>query len=100
MTQNYRDLIAQRDVLNAKIEEARKQEVASALETIRGLVQQFGLQASDVFPSTRADGRSTRKGSAVAAKYRDPSSGATWTGRGKPPLWIKDKPRDDFLIIG
>lgn len=100
MNQSYRDLIAQRDALNAKIEEARKQEVASALETIRGLVQQFGLQASDVFPSTRADARSTRKGAVVVAKYRDPSTGATWTGRGKPPLWIKDKSRDDFLIIG
>ena len=22
-------------------------------------------------------------------KYRDPDSGATWTGRGKPPVWMK-----------
>lgn len=100
MTQNYRDLIAQRDALNLQIEEARKKEIASALETIRELVQRYELTVADVFPSGRADGRSVRKGVAVSAKYRDPSSGATWTGRGKPPLWIKDKQRDQFLIVG
>jgi DNA-binding protein H-NS len=35
------------------------------------------------------------------AKYRDPASGKTWTGRGKPPLWIVGaKDRDAFLING
>jgi DNA-binding protein H-NS len=24
----------------------------------------------------------------VAAKYRDPETGLTWTGRGKTPLWL------------
>jgi len=28
------------------------------------------------------------KGSKVAAKYRHPSSGQTWSGRGKPPKWL------------
>lgn len=33
------------------------------------------------------------------AKYRDPATGKEWTGRGKPPNWIKDAPdRDAFLI--
>ena len=31
--------------------------------------------------------------------YRDPKSGKTWTGRGKPPNWIaKAKDRSAFLI--
>ncbi len=39
----------------------------------------------------------------VTPKYRDPKSGNTWTGRGKPPRWISDTEanggsRDDFLI--
>jgi DNA-binding protein H-NS len=33
-----------------------------------------------------------------APKFRDPESGATWTGRGKPPNWIKGKERAGFLI--
>jgi DNA-binding protein H-NS len=35
----------------------------------------------------------------VAPKYRDPQSGATWSGRGLAPLWIRDaEDRTPFLI--
>jgi DNA-binding protein H-NS len=39
----------------------------------------------------------------VAAKYRDPVSGSTWSGRGIQPKWMKSalaegKNKDDFLI--
>ncbi|WP_419539411.1 H-NS family nucleoid-associated regulatory protein [Paraburkholderia bengalensis] len=37
--------------------------------------------------------------SKVAPKYQDPVSGATWSGRARPPAWIKDvKDRSKFLI--
>ena len=40
-------------------------------------------------------------GSAVAVKYRDPKSGATWTGHGRAPSWIAAaKNRDKFLVDG
>lgn len=94
---SYKDLLAQRDALEAQIQEARKVEVAAAVAKVRELVADFGLTAEDVFQATRARGGST-KGSTVAAKYRDPNTGATWTGRGKPPTWIKDQDRDQFLI--
>jgi DNA-binding protein H-NS len=29
------------------------------------------------------------KGARVAAKYRDPVSGQTWSGRGRKPLWLQ-----------
>jgi DNA-binding protein H-NS len=39
----------------------------------------------------------------VAPKYRHPATSATWTGRGKAPLWIVEaekngQPRQQFLI--
>jgi|TARA_A100001391_G_scaffold205456_1_gene206681 DNA-binding protein H-NS len=39
----------------------------------------------------------------VPAKYRNPQTGATWTGRGKAPRWISEaeaqgQSRDTFLI--
>ncbi|HLT99939.1 MAG TPA: H-NS histone family protein [Burkholderiaceae bacterium] len=39
----------------------------------------------------------------VPPKYRDPDSGATWTGRGRAPRWVVEaeaqgKSREDFLI--
>ncbi|MBW4490903.1 MAG: H-NS histone family protein [Trichocoleus desertorum ATA4-8-CV12] len=43
-------------------------------------------------------GRFKEQKKKVAAKYYDPSSGATWSGRGKPPKWIDGKERDSFLI--
>ncbi|MBN6209404.1 H-NS histone family protein [Ralstonia pickettii] len=33
----------------------------------------------------------------VAPTYRDPKTGATWSGRGRAPTWI-GKNRDKFLI--
>jgi DNA-binding protein H-NS len=35
---------------------------------------------------------------AVAAKYRDPLTGASWSGRGRAPKWIEGKSRADFLV--
>src|SRR5690606_27077848 len=42
-------------------------------------------------------------GNAVPPTYRHPQSGATWSGRGKPPRWVSEaeqagKSRDEFLI--
>ena len=40
-------------------------------------------------PSTRTPKRaSKRKGVKVAPKYRCPTSGDTWTGRGRAPAWV------------
>jgi DNA-binding protein H-NS len=32
-------------------------------------------------------------------KYRDPDSGATWTGSGRTPKWLEGKNHEDFLIL-
>ena len=41
--------------------------------------------------STRTPKRaSKRKGFKVAPKYRCPTSGDTWTGRGRAPAWVVD----------
>ncbi|HOW76819.1 MAG TPA: H-NS histone family protein [Candidatus Competibacteraceae bacterium] len=32
------------------------------------------------------------------AKYRDPDSGKTWSGKGKRPLWFDAGRAEDFLI--
>ncbi|WP_232448328.1 H-NS family nucleoid-associated regulatory protein [Burkholderia ubonensis] len=32
------------------------------------------------------------------AKYRDPASGAVWSGRGRAPRWIAGQDRENFLI--
>lgn len=89
----YADLLAQKEALDKQIETARRAEAARALESIRQMVQEFGFTAQQVFPWTA---KAQKK--KVAAKYYDPSSGATWSGRGRPPKWIDEKERDLFLI--
>ncbi|MDP1329472.1 H-NS family nucleoid-associated regulatory protein, partial [Klebsiella pneumoniae] len=42
-------------------------------------------------------GKSVQAKSIVPPKYRDPKTGATWSGRGRAPAWI-GKNRDRFLI--
>lgn len=93
---SYKELLAQRQRLEAQIEAARKTELHDAIASVRQLIAEFGLSQSDVFPTGRA--KSSIKGTTVAPKYRDPKTGATWTGRGKPPLWIAGKERAEFAI--
>ena len=92
---SYKDLLAQRSQLEQKIAEARASEIAGALSKIQTLVSEYGLSPDDVFPAKK---QKTTSRSVVEPKYRDPVTGQTWTGRGKPPLWIKDKDRAQFEI--
>ena len=96
MTTNYQQLLAEREALDQKINEVRKVERAGAIERIRKEVADFDLTERDIFGGAARP--SVRKGTTVPAKYRDPQTGATWTGRGKPPKWISDKDRQQFLI--
>ncbi len=94
---NYKDLLAQRQALDAKIEEARKTELSTAISHVQEMVAEFGLTEQDVFGKPgRAPSKG--KGSTVAAKYFDPASGSTWSGRGKPPKWIAGQDRSKFAI--
>jgi DNA-binding protein H-NS len=92
----YAELLKQKQDLDAQLEEARKAESADAVAKCRELIQQFSLTTDDLFPQGRA--AKTRTGAQVAPKYRDPATGQTWTGRGKPPKWIADKNREEFAI--
>jgi DNA-binding protein H-NS len=97
----YKELLQQRAQLDQQISEARQRENAAALTQVRTLVADFGLTPEDVFPTgkTRAPkGEGKVAGARVAPKYRNPATGDTWTGRGKPPRWIQDQDRNQFLI--
>jgi DNA-binding protein H-NS len=107
-------LQAQEELLIAK----RNQ---SILNQIRKLMETHGLTTADIeaHGSTPAKRRGRPAGSStkpkagrsgktktasngkLPAKYRDPKSGATWSGWARPPLWIKGvKDRSKFLIDG
>ncbi len=88
----YKELLAQKATLDAQIAAAQAEAKAKAVAEARALIAEHGLTAADVFPAAKP------KGSVGTPKYRDPATGATWTGRGKPPNWINGKDRAPFLI--
>ena len=90
-------LIEQRAALEAKIAAARQSETVDAIAKVRTLVAEYGLTVSDVFSGLKR-GPKAGSGGKVAPKYRDPVTGATWTGRGKAPKWIDGKDRAQFTI--
>ncbi|MEX3986017.1 H-NS family nucleoid-associated regulatory protein [Paraburkholderia sp. EG287A] len=95
----YRELMAQREELEAKIREAQETEIPAVLEQIRKLVDDYGLHEIVQIRTVRAKSAGTARGP-VEAKYADPVSGATWSGRGRAPAWIAGKDRTKLLIAG
>jgi DNA-binding protein H-NS len=85
------ELLAQRADIEKRIAEAQREERASAIAEVKALMAQHGLSVADLSSRTPAGGRATsaKPGAKVAAKYRDPSTGATWSGRGLKPNWLK-----------
>lgn len=98
MSQSLKDLLQQREALEKAIAEARQNEISAAVSKVREIVAEYGLTPQDVFPGRAAKGTAPKATSKVAAKYRDPATGQTWTGRGKAPKWIEGKDRAQFAI--
>lgn len=93
---SYQELKAKIAELEQQAEELRRSEREGAIQQIRDLMQNHGLSLRDLENITKK--KTNKERSPVAAKYRDPASGATWTGRGRAPLWLAGRSKDDFLI--
>lgn len=87
MATSLSDLIAEKDALERQIREAQSAAKAEAIAKVRELMSRHGLTAADLVGVARAK-QGIKPGSKVAAKYRDPVSGSTWTGRGLKPKWL------------
>ena len=92
----YKTLLAERDALDKQLVEVILAERGSVLSWIIEQMALFDIDSRDLYRRpVRVPRKQTRP---VAAKYRNPLTGATWSGRGKSPRWIQGKKRDDFLI--
>ena len=94
----YSELKAQIAKLQAQADEARRTEIADVIAMIREKIAEYGLSAQDLgFAAAAKRGRPPKK-APLPPRYQDPKTGATWSGRGKPPNWIAGKNRDRYLI--
>jgi DNA-binding protein H-NS len=91
MTKPLKELLAEQARLDAAIAAARKEASKEALTEVLRLVNEFSFTVQQVFPWKPVAKK-------AESKYLDEKTGATWSGRGKPPAWIAGKNREDFLI--
>ncbi|WP_420291484.1 H-NS histone family protein [Burkholderia thailandensis] len=94
----YLDLKAKIRTLQVQAELARKNEVQRVIEEIQKVIAEFDLTPEDLFADIQRKTRRVRRRAPALAKYRDPASGAVWSGRGRAPRWIAGQDRENFLI--
>lgn len=79
--------------LREKLAEQKNNERAQAIASAKELIKTFQLSATELgLPGKKSPVPKDRpigdKRMSVAPKYQDPTSGKTWTGRGKTPAWL------------
>jgi DNA-binding protein H-NS len=94
------ELIQQRDELNARIEAMQQKLRAQILAEIKATMREYDLRIEDLSSGGKSVQRDRVK---AAAKYRNPITQKTWSGRGKRPNWINEalaagKSLDEFAV--
>ena len=93
---SYQELTAQIEKLQKQAAAVRAKEMEGVVAQIHGLMTNYGITGEDL--GFKAAAPTKRKGGTVAAKYQDPETGATWTGRGRAPAWIAGKDKSKYAI--
>ena len=104
VTTSLQELLDQKNKLERQISELQNSKRGEAIATIKALMAGQGLTVADLSATASSTRRAVKTtGKKVAAKYRDPQTGATWTGRGLKPKWMAEaiangKQVTDFAI--
>jgi DNA-binding protein H-NS len=95
----YEEIQAKIADLQAQAARVKAEEKAQAIEAARAMIDSYGITAKDLGLDKAPKVKTGPKaGNKIAAKYRDPQSGATWSGRGKTPKWINGADRSQYAI--
>lgn len=95
----YTELKAQAEALLKQAEVARRAEIASVVAEIQARMKEYGITLDDL----KGGAKKAKARTAVAAKYRNPATGESWSGRGRAPKWLAEelatgRSKDAFLI--
>ncbi|WP_144152874.1 H-NS histone family protein [Paraburkholderia sp. BCC1885] len=91
----YQELLATKAELERRIMQARELEIAQVIDAIHQQMAEYGITINDIQDDNqRRIGKRRRR----PAKYRDPQTGSTWSGRGRPPLWF-DRQKEEMFVI-
>lgn len=97
------ELMAQKEAIEKQIEQTKKQERGDAVAKVHSLMSEYSLTLADLGARSTGKTRSSGPTGKVAAKYRNASTGDSWSGRGLQPRWLKaalasGKTIDDFAV--
>lgn len=100
---DVKQLIAERDMMNKRIDELSRAQRAKALTTIETLIREFNITPAEIIEYVQKKGTEKSKDKTttttkVPPKFRDPATQKTWSGRGIAPSWIAGKDRSQFAI--
>ncbi len=120
--ETYESIRKQISKLEAKaraLDAARQEKKTRAVAQVRALMKKLGIDVKDLgaaAPEKAARGTRKKAGAkrpagpaksgsrpAVPAKYRDPETGTTWSGRGRTPVWLakqleQGRTKEEFAI--
>jgi DNA-binding protein H-NS len=88
MAENYRQVRARIRELEAEAEQLRRQELRGVIAEMRRKIRDYGITPDQLFGPDLSD----------LVRYRDPETGKTWNGLGRPPNWIKGKDRGPYCV--
>jgi DNA-binding protein H-NS len=95
----YEELQAKIADLQAQAARVKEEEKEQAIAMARTMISAYGITAKDLGLDKAPKVKTGPKpGNKVSPKYRDPASGATWSGRGKTPRWINGADRSQYAI--
>ena len=90
----------------------RRKNIAAATVEICSILKKYKIDFQDIDLNliTRTSGKSGSKKrtkmiksrdqrGTVKAKYKDPNSAATWTGRGRTPVWVRGICQNEAITI-
>jgi DNA-binding protein H-NS len=80
------DLLAQKAALEKQIADVQREQHGEAVAKVKALMAEYGLTLADI--GSKAPAMPKKATSKVAAKYHNPATGDTWSGRGLKPKWL------------
>lgn len=88
--EKYLELINQQQQLHEKISETRRNDIEEILAGIVRTMLTYEISFDELKRAFAKQCRSRTRPKRVA-KYMDPETGCTWSGRGRRPKWMKGK---------
>ncbi len=109
-SKDFEALTTAKTLIERRMAALRDEQIVHLRQHVLEQTALLGLTPADLFDAAPATAvteapKSAKRDASGAPKYKDPNSAATWTGKGKPPIWMKAHleaggVKDDLLIDG